>query len=147
MSRRNGVKANVTAGEDFAASGTVLAEGEIPGRAVPWKAPKVTRYGGIVQTREYKRYRAWQDEVHLRAATHRCGRRRWPYCGPVSLSLRFYLRRDGRGNPDTSNLVKSFEDALQGAIYANDSQVYRVTAERIFTSTEPERVEYHVAAI
>lgn len=147
MSRRNGVKAKATVGDDFAASGTILAEGEIPGRAVPWKAPKVNRYGRVISTREYSRYLAWQQEVHLRSTTHRCGRRRWPYGGPVALAIRFYLRHDNRTNPDTSNLVKAFEDALQGTIYENDTQVCRVTAERIVTSTEPERVEYHVAAI
>lgn len=128
--------------------GTVIAEGRVDGRAVPWQAPTVGRNGGCVPTRSYKRYQQWQALVRHLAAIQRPRRKRWPYRGEVELRLVFYLnRRGGRSNPDLSNVVKAFEDSLQGAVFDNDTQVCKIKAERVYTSMEPERVEYAVVAL
>lgn len=133
---------------DLEPSGTVLADGTVPGRAVPWKSPTVASTGGIVHDRGYKAYQAWQEAVKLHARIQRPRRRSWPYHGDCELRVTFYLRpRGGRSDPDCSNLVKAFEDALQGEIYGNDTQIHRIRAERIFTSESPERVEYAVLAL
>ena len=128
--------------------GTVIAEGFVPGRPVPWVAPKVGRNGGCVPTRSYKRYQDWQLLVRHTAAVQRPRRKHWPFGGRVELRMRFVLRpRGGRGNPDTSNIVKSTEDAIQGVLIVNDSQVDRIRVERVFSGTEPEGVSYQVIAL
>jgi Holliday junction resolvase RusA-like endonuclease len=128
--------------------GTIVAEGTVPGRAVPWSAPTIGRSGGCVPTRGYRRYQAWQALVRMTAAVQRPRRRAWPYRGDVELRLRFVLRpRGGRGNPDVTNLIKAFEDALQGALIADDCQVGRIRAERVLSGVEPEGVAYQVVAL
>jgi Holliday junction resolvase RusA-like endonuclease len=125
-------------------AGAVVAEGTVPGRAVPWKSPTISRNGGVVPTRGYCSYKSWQEVVHTLATTQR--RRRRPYGGPVMLQVTYYLHPRPEGTPDTSNLTKAFEDALQGAAIRNDSQVAAHLARRVITATEPERVEYRVIA-
>ena len=129
---------------DLEPAGTVICEGVIPGRAVAWKAPTIGRNGGCVPNRSYKAYKAWQDVVRLHAE-QAMGRRKRTYQGPVSLCFWFYLAPKG-SVPDTSNLVKSTEDSLQGVVVVNDRQVKRIAAERILTAQEPERVEFRVVA-
>jgi Holliday junction resolvase RusA-like endonuclease len=125
--------------------GAVVAEGVIPGRATPWKAPTIGRNGGAVRSRGYCQYKAWQKTVNVLAGVQRLRRR--PYGGPVRLEATFYLRPHPNGAvPDVCNLAKAFEDALQGVAYRNDSQVSGHCTHRVITATEPERVEYRVIA-
>jgi Holliday junction resolvase RusA-like endonuclease len=129
---------------ELAEAGAVVAAGTVPGRAVPWKAPTIGRNGGAVRSRGYCQYKAWQSLVNALAAVQRPRRR--PYGGPVVLEVVYYLRPRPGGVPDTSNLTKAFEDALQGAAYHDDRQVVGHCTRRIITATEPERVEYRVIA-
>jgi Holliday junction resolvase RusA-like endonuclease len=124
--------------------GVVVAEGTIPGRAVPWKAPNFGRGGGAIRSRDYCRFEAWQQEVHLRATQQRSRRR--PYGGPVRLEATYYLRPRPGSVPDVCNLTKAFEDALEGAVYRNDTQVVGHCTRRVVTAQEPERVVYRVIA-
>jgi Holliday junction resolvase RusA-like endonuclease len=82
--------------------------------------------------------------VNVLAATQRARRR--PYGGPVRLEVTYYLRPRPGGVPDTSNLTKAFEDALQGAVIRNDTQVVGHCTRRVVTAQEPERVVYRVIA-
>jgi Holliday junction resolvase RusA-like endonuclease len=125
-------------------AGTVICEGEIPERPVPWKAPTLGANGGAIRNRSYVAYKTWQAVVaaHARVAM---GRKR-PYAGPVALCLAFHLSKRPGSPPDLSNLVKSTEDALQGVVYRNDTTVRRISAERIVGSTEPDRVRFRVVA-
>ncbi len=130
--------------EPDAAPGVVICSGVIEGRAVPWKAPHTSRRGGCVPTRDYKRYTTWLGTV--RAGAKRLMGRKRPYGGPVEMEVTYYLAPRPGTLPDTSNLTKAFEDALQGVVYRNDGQVCRVVAARVVTSEEPERVEFVVRA-
>lgn len=130
---------------ELAAPGTVVAEGSIRGRAVPWKAPTLGRNGGAVRTRGYVQYKTWQEAVGLVAATQR--RLRRPYGGAVRLEVTYYLAPRPGSLPDTSNLTKAFEDALQGVVIRNDTQVVGHCTRRVVSSQEPERVVYRVVAV
>lgn len=125
--------------------GRVIGAGTVPGRATPWKAPKVSRDGGVVPTRDYKRYKDWQAHVALHARVA-MGRRR-PYGGPFRAEVTYYLRPNGRTAPDTVNLHKAFVDALQGVVVVDDIAEMQVAAEKVMTATEPERVEWRVIAL
>lgn len=97
--------------------GTLLMRCEIPGRAIPWKAPTVGQYG----TYKNRRLGAWQEIVGLFAGLNRrIGR---PYAGPVEVAMTARFARGPIG--DACNLLKAVEDAMEGIIYINDKQVVR----------------------
>lgn len=131
--------------EPLAEGGTVICEGTVFGRPVSWKAPRNSRTGGVIPTRQYKAYKEWQATVREQAAKDMG--RKTPYAGPVELYLDFYLAPNGKTRPDTSNLVKSTEDSLQGVVIRNDIEVVAVHARRIVTDQEVQRVEYRVVAV
>lgn len=129
---------------ELVAPGVVVAEGTIPGRAIPWKSPTIGRNGGAMRSRGYGAYKAWQSLVNALAAPQRRSRR--PYGGPVRLEATYYLAPRPGIPPDTSNLTKAFEDALQGSVYRNDSQVVGHCTRRVVSAQEAERVVYRVVA-
>lgn len=103
--------------------GTVLLDVAIEDRAVPWKAPTVTRSG-----RSFKddRLVEWQDDVRKYGELNRTIDE--PYWGPVEVSV---TARFAKGPlPDTTNLIKAVEDALQGVVFVNDKQVTRNSGDR-----------------
>lgn len=112
---------------------------------MPWKAPHTTRTGGTYPTRDYKRYKAWQESVATQA--RRLMRRRRPYGGPVELAVVFYLCPRPGKYPDRSNLLKAFEDALEGVVYENDNQVSDGPTRRVISGQERARVEFRVIAL
>jgi Holliday junction resolvase RusA-like endonuclease len=130
---------------ELAEAGAVVAGGTIPGRAVPWKAPTIGRNGGAIRSRGYSAYKAWQSAVNALAGPQRRSRR--PYGGPVRLEVTYYLAPRPGCPPDTSNLTKAFEDALQGVAIRNDTQVVGHCTRRVVTAREAERVEYRVIAV
>lgn len=125
-------------------SGTVIASGVVPGRAIPWKAPKTNRQGRTIRDRGYKTFETWKQVVQLSAIPQR--RRKKLYSGPVELITLFYLHNRPGASPDLTNMIKAFEDALQDVIYRNDRQVVAHQSEKILSSTEAERVEWEVRA-
>jgi Holliday junction resolvase RusA-like endonuclease len=144
---------------DLEPTGTVIAEGTVPGRAVSWKAPAVTRAGKVIswdtgsnanlnrKVRSYKSFVCWVQLVQLHLKT--ISRRRRPYGGPVELWATFYLRpmSNDRQSPDLCNAVKAFEDAMQGIVIINDSQVMRHRTDRVMSAQQAERVEFRVIAL
>jgi Holliday junction resolvase RusA-like endonuclease len=103
----------------------------VRGRAVPWSAPKVNRYGTSFPKR---RFTNWRNDVQVaaRVAWH-CGHP--PYTGPVNLIITIYFHKFGR-IPDVTNCQKLIEDSLQGIVIANDRQVQGIIARRIYSTSE-----------
>lgn len=106
-------------------AGTLVCRVVVPGRACPWSVPVVTRSGVGVKKR---RLVDWQKLIQLYARI--AMGQRPPYGCPVRLALHFELRPRAGRMPDTTNLQKGSEDALQGIILLNDSQVHEVRAVR-----------------
>ena len=126
---------------------TVICEGEIFGRAVPWKAPSLGRNGGVNYSgRDYQAFTAWKESIKRQAAV--LMRRTRPYGGPVRLYATFYLAPTPEPHiPDRTNLLKAFEDGLQGVVYPNDRWVCGGPGDRVISATERERVEFRVVAV
>ena len=93
---------------------------EVPGRCVPCPRPRVSRRG----TYYPKRYTDWLESARYEAL-RAVGRVLWE--GPVTLVVSF---NGARPNADTTNMLKSVEDALQGIVFVDDKQVTSVTAEK-----------------
>lgn len=73
---------------------------------------------------------------------------------PLSMELTFHLPRPQSlpkrilyhvKRPDCSNLLKGVEDALRGIVYRDDSQLVRVTVEKIYSNSPG--VEIRVAHV
>jgi Holliday junction resolvase RusA-like endonuclease len=104
-------------------AGSTIARFSVPGRPVPWSVPPKLR-------RKAPRLKAWQRTVNL-AARLAMGNRP-PHDGPVRLFLVFCLARPNeRRLPDSTNLQKGVEDALQLTTYLNDTQVAAVECVRV----------------
>lgn len=124
--------------------GTVVCRGVVPGRACPWKAfPRVSAarrkalgYGALGE---------WKRTVNAHAALLMAGRP--PYEGPVSLSVTFYLHPAPGRPPDRANLLKAFEDGLEGVCYPNDTTVSDGQVRRHICPRCVERVEFEVIAL
>jgi crossover junction endodeoxyribonuclease RusA len=98
--------------------------------------PSSNRYwrtfrGRVVKSKEARSY---QQAVQVLAAGRKAIK------GPIKLAVRWY-RSAKRG--DLSNRIKVVEDALQGVLYANDSQVEELHAYRFEEPTNP-RLEVEV---
>ena len=108
----------------------------VPGRPEPWRTyPRRSRKHAAEMCR-YKAFKAWQTQVYWLACTSRQG----PIArGPVVLHVVFYLGHNPR-MPDIDNLRKGLSDALEGAVYANDSQVQYGSTGRVLTDGEPRTV-------
>ncbi len=110
-------------------AGTVLASFEVPGRAVPWKAPTYSSHG----TFKDKKLQSWQQWVWAYAIK---AYRERAYEGPVKVCITAYIRQQRGAAPDASNIGKAIEDALQTAVIANDRQVESISTRRIFDESE-----------
>jgi Holliday junction resolvase RusA-like endonuclease len=91
----------------------------VSGHPVPWQHHE--GYGK--HARKPRALGVWQNVVGLIAlyAMGAAGRRT-PYAGAVRLSAEFTVRPRGRPG-DLTNLQKGCEDALQGIVIVNDTQV------------------------
>jgi len=118
----------------------------IEAKAVPWQR------AGINQGRVFTKpeTRAWQQVVarHARRAMGRT----MPMDGPVSLSVQFYqpvppswpkakrakaiaCEHWPTSRPDLSNLVKSIEDACNGILYLDDSQIVSLQVLKLYAES------------
>ena len=102
-----------------------------------------------------KKSRPWKTQVAQHAGEAMAGRDLFQ--GPLHLTLRFYVQRPqghygARGlkpsaptwpakKPDCTKLLRAVEDAMQGVIYRNDSQI---VGQVVTKEYGPERVEIEV---
>ena len=137
---------------------------EIPGAAIPWKAPRVVQRAGSPYPIAIKdsKLRHWQETVMGRAMEAMAGRP--PIKGPVQLAVLYFRRipkswpkwkrRDAEAGivrptarPDLDNLIKGAKDALQGVCFLDDAQVVQygsaslgdvvLATGKYFTTDEP----------
>lgn len=94
----------------------------IPGRPLPKGRPRFTRTGHAYTPRTTKLY---EQKIRDICTAHFDE----PITCPVSMELKFYI--SGKRLIDVDNLIKANLDGLQPSALADDSQVYRLTAERI----------------
>lgn len=90
--------------------------------------------GAPVNAKEHnpKRYKRWINAIRITASD------RWPadrepiISGTISVSTtNFYLvTRDRPHPPDVDNLLKPILDGMNGVVYQDDGQVYRVISDR-----------------
>jgi len=87
-------------------------------RVVPH--PRMTQRSKFV-SKQAKRYLAWKDELALKA-TERMAERGWrPLEEPVAVGC--VIWRKGKRKADLKNLIASVEDALNGIVWLDDSQI------------------------
>lgn len=94
----------------------------VSGRPVPWSVPKTVR-------RKNPALVSWQAIVNLFARRAMAGRR--PMAGRVAIRFVFYLN-PSPSDPDTTNLQKACEDALQNAVIEKDRQTSDIRSTRVF---------------
>ncbi len=162
------VRDEVLVGDDaepgiWSASGSVVFRARIDTRAVPWKAPKTTRYGGVPLRLQSKSYRHWKDWsnwmiVLLKWAAGEQGiRRPFPAGYGLDLDMLFVLEPGGTP-PDRMNCGKSVEDLMQGIVYDNDRDVRGGDVRRVFIGDRvmlghgsrwegPDRIHIRVSAV
>lgn len=130
-----------------AAQGATVARFVVPGVPVGKGRPRFTRQGRAYtpkKTREYEALirRCWQEQSGVRfpdgVPVVICFTAYFPE--PKGWSKRKRAEMDGSlrvGKPDTDNILKALEDALNGAAYADDSAVMIGKCVKRYTSEEP----------
>jgi crossover junction endodeoxyribonuclease RusA len=81
--------------------------------------------------------------------------KRTPLVGPLKLSVRFVFvpgksvkRTHHTIKPDLSNLLKAIEDALNGIVWRDDSQIISASAAKLYdVSGGPARIELQIEEI
>ena len=117
----------------------LLTINDIP---VPWTPSRVTRFRHAYNPKyKEKEYAQWQIKSQWSKE---------PISAPTTLVFTFHMpipsgtskkklekmlkgevRHDKR--PDTTNLIKFAEDCLNGIVLVDDSQVYKIIAEKIYS--------------
>ena len=125
----------------------------IPGRPIAKGRPTFSRANGRARTPASTR--RWEEYIALRArgAMSKAGHREL-FTGPLGARMVFVFKRpervktthcvygqDGRvelsaggAYPDLSNLVKAIEDGLQGVVMADDCQICRLEASKVYAA-------------
>lgn len=98
-----------------------------PGRPIPKGRPKTGRGHTYTpqRTRDAEEYIGQVAAIAMLAHGHR-----QPFDEPLGLRATFELP-DRRGLPDTSNLVKLVEDAVNGIVWTDDRLVEEIAARRL----------------
>jgi|SRR5215471_16832400 len=105
----------------------------VPGTPVPKARPRLARAHG----RHYTPRPTVQAEDKIRVAARNAwmGRHTRPVKDPVALEVVFWLPNKRR--VDLDNLVKLVTDAMNGEIYADDSQIWSLEARKAFSAVDP----------
>lgn len=126
----------------------------LPGKPQTKLRPRFSRHKGKVRTydsqKEDKTTVSWQLKARMKDKK--------PYEGPVQLDLVFYMpipkstpkdRRLGMlegeikhtVKPDCDNLVKLPLDCMNGIVYIDDKQVYKLSAEKRYSENPRTEIE------
>ena len=101
----------------------------IPGRPVPWKVPIFGKgASGKGRGRKDERLVAWQQQVQVYARIAMADARSPPTEKLVRVRATFILAKQP---PDLTNLTKALEDACNGVIWIDDTQVIEHATRRI----------------
>ena len=113
---------------------------EIEGNPVPYAAPRVTKFGTFDRKKQDKDQTKWQIRSQYRSP---------PIAGAVCVDYVFFMpipkntssvkRRQMLNGvikhdkkPDTSNLVKLYEDCIKNIAIQDDSNVYSFSAKKVY---------------
>lgn len=122
----------------------------LPIAPVAWQRVQRTRHG---VTFVPPKTRAFKAAVGVSASTQLVLPE--PLVGPLSLSLRFVLTPPKRPKhkepivrPDLDNYVKGVMDALNGIVWADDSQIVETRARKLYAMDgSPARIELEVSEL
>jgi Holliday junction resolvase RusA-like endonuclease len=132
----------------------------IIGEPVAQGRPRFARQGAFIRTYDPEASRSWKQTARLIAIEQM--REQSPLCGAIELrisihrkipqswsrkkqerALSGFLRPTSR--PDTDNYIKSVQDALNGIVWKDDSQVVALIADKWY-SDKP-RIEIDVREV
>jgi Holliday junction resolvase RusA-like endonuclease len=102
----------------------------VPGRPVPKQS---TRFDGHGHAHTAPHVKAWAEQVRTAAIEAMAGRE--PATGDVCVSLIFYMPT--RHRTDCENLAKNVNDALNGVVYKDDTQVTDLRIQKIIDRERP----------
>ncbi len=97
---------------------------EVKGDPVPW----TVQVRKAERSQAFQRMQAWQTQIQAAARVAWTGKGREQMTGPVDIRIVFHIKKRG---PDTTNMFKAAEDAMQGIVYVNDSQSDGICADRV----------------
>ncbi|CAB4132589.1 Rus Holliday junction resolvase [uncultured Caudovirales phage] len=117
---------------------------QIDGPPVPWAAARITHRGSFSPRYKEKEMARWQ----IKSWYNRLD----VIQGAVSLTFVFHMPIPVKTSkmkrlqmlsgvikhtcgPDVTNMVKHAEDCLKGIVIADESQVYKINAEKIYSET------------
>ena len=121
----------------------------IPGEPCAQGRPRFSTAGGFVKAYDPAKSKNYKAYIKL-VATHEAKKQGWLYTElPLSMSVTAYmsipkskskkfrpaaLAHEERPTkkPDLSNIVKGVEDALNGLIYKDDSQIVKLSLEKYY---------------
>jgi len=132
---------------------------EIPGEPIPKKRPRFCSTGMRVRTYDIQKDQTQNIRKHimLQMGKERIISR---LQGPIMVFMYFFLpipsswslKRSNevegtphRGKPDLDNLIKMYSDAMNGLIYADDSQIAIITSTKIYSKI-PKTI-IHISAL
>jgi len=104
----------------------------VPGAPVPKARPRRARHGKWYTPRSTEQH---EDAVRAAARSAWSAKRLEPWTGQLALSVVFWLPT--RRRVDLDNLTKLVTDALNGEVYADDSQIWSLEARKAFSKVEP----------
>ena len=90
----------------------------------------------------------WREIIRLNCLKAMASQNRKQYEGPLEVRVKFYrkLNPSSKQFGDVDNLLKGLFDGMNGIIFADDSQIVKVVAEK-YQDKEKPRAEVEVMAL
>lgn len=130
----------------------------VPGRVAGKGRPRATSVGGF--TRLYTPAKTRSEEAGVAMIAKAAMRGMKPLEGPLWLDIVIVQRPPASWSkkkaaaanwiiqkPDFSNQQKLLEDAINGIVFVDDSQIAKVSAERVWRMCGDERVEVKISTL